>query len=402
MIMHAEAGHSGSNSDVAQFSAFLDDDASRSVIEQVVRDLVIAHATVNKGTIRNAIKALGQKRSPKTLIVDLSKCELPLSDINELADVCEPGVTVIAVGDRNDVGLFRELLNSGVSDYLVKPLTPALVQRALLATADADTRSRQTTRLGRLVTTIGARGGVGATMLATSMAWTIANRRSRRVALLDLDLQFGSVALSLDLEPTHGLRETLENAGRVDALYIERSMVQHSESLYVLSSEEELAEEMPRDPQALGALAGELRSKFHYLVADIPKGFINEAHAIIKEATHTVIVTDFSLVGMRDTLRLAQNIANHNAASQIIVVANRVGEYRQGEIARHEFEKAIGRPINLAIPFQPKSVHSAMNMGSPAAGSSKAVEAALDNLIDMISGNLGSSKPGLLQRLWQG
>ena len=82
MIMHAEAGHSGSSSDVAQFSAFLDDDASRSVIEQVVRDLVIAHASVNKGSIRNAIKALGQKRSPKTLIVDLSKCELPLSDIN--------------------------------------------------------------------------------------------------------------------------------------------------------------------------------------------------------------------------------------------------------------------------------------------------------------------------------
>jgi len=402
MIMHAEAPHAGTTGDVSQFSAFLDDDVSRAVVEQVVRDLVIAHATVSKGTIRSAIKALGQKRSPKTLIVDLSKSELPLSDINELADVCEPGVTVIAVGDRNDVGLFRELLNSGVSDYLVKPLTPALVQRALLATADADTRSRQTTRLGRLVTTIGARGGVGATMLATSTAWTIANKRRRRVALLDLDLQFGSVALSLDLEPTHGLRETLENAGRVDALYIERSMVQHSESLYVLSSEEELAEAMPRDPQALGALAGELRSKFHYLITDIPKAFINEAHAIIKESTHTVVVTDFSLVGMRDTLRLIQNIANQNAACQIIVVANRVGEYRQGEIAKREFEKAIGRQVNFTIPFQAKSVHAAMNMGSPAASSSKAIQAAVDNLIDQISGTAGNSKPSILQRLWKG
>jgi pilus assembly protein CpaE len=178
-------------------------------------------------------------------------------------------------------------------------------------------------------------------------------------------------------------------------------MVQYSDSLYVLSSEEELAEEMPRDPQALGALAGELRSKFHYLIADIPKSLINEAHAIIKESTHTVIVTDFSLVGMRDTLRLTQSIANQNAASQIIIVANRVGEYRQGEIARREFEKAIGRQISLAVPFQAKGVHSAMNMGSPAAGANRAIEAALDNLIDLISGTTGSSKPGLLQRLWQ-
>jgi pilus assembly protein CpaE len=292
-------------------------------------------------------------------------------------------------------------LNSGVSDYIVKPLTPALVQRALLATTDADTRSRQTTRLGRLVTTIGARGGVGTTMLATSLAWTIANQRRRRVALLDLDLQFGSVALSLDLEPTHGLRETLENAGRIDGLYIERSMVQHSESLYVLSSEEELAEEMPRDPQALGALAGELRSKFHYLIADVPKSCINEAHAILRESTHTVIVTDFSLVGMRDTLRLIQSTASQNASSQIIIVANRIGEYRQGEIARREFEKAIGRQINITIPFQAKNVHSAMNTGCPAAGSNKVIETALARLIDLMSGSNGSPKRSLLRRIWQ-
>ena len=52
--------------------------------------------------------------------------------MNELAEVCEPGVTVIAIGDRNDVGLFRDLINNGVSDYLVKPITPALLQKSLL------------------------------------------------------------------------------------------------------------------------------------------------------------------------------------------------------------------------------------------------------------------------------
>ncbi len=249
MSTHAETSGAGAKTDNPQLCAFIEDDESRAVVEQVVRDLVIAQASVVKGSIRTAIKALGEKRSPKTVIVDCSKSELPLSDINELAEVCEPGVTVIVIGDRNDVGLFRELLNSGVSDYLVKPLTPALIQRALLASAEADTRSRQTTRSGRLVATMGARGGVGTTMIATSIAWAIANRRRRRVALVDLDLQLGSVALSLDLEPTHGLRDALENASRIDALYLERSMSQHSESLYVLSSEEELVEDLAKDPQ---------------------------------------------------------------------------------------------------------------------------------------------------------
>lgn len=399
MSAHAEAVGASTKSDNPQFCAFIEDDESRAVIEQVVRDLVIAHAAVGKGSIRTAIKALGQKRSPKTLIVDLCKSELPLSDINELADVCEPGVTVIAIGDRNDVGLFRELLNSGVSDYLVKPLTPTLVQRALLASADGDTRSRQTTRLGRLVATMGVRGGVGATMLATSLAWTIANRRRRRVALLDLDLQFGSVALSLDLEPTHGLRDALENAARIDALYLERSMTQHSESLYVLSSEEELVDEMPKDPQALALLVSELRNKFHYVIVDLPRNQSSEAQRVLQEATHLVLVTDLSLVGMRDTLRLVQLVLQGNAACQVTVVANRVGEYRQGEIASSEFEKAVGRKLDLVIPFDPKGVAAAMNVGKPVASQSKSVAEAVDRLVDLLSGVAGAPKPRLLQRL---
>ncbi len=400
MSLHVEAASAAAKSDSPQFCAYVEDDESRAVVEQVVRELVIAHASVVKGSVRTAIKTLGQKRSPKTLIVDLCKSELPLSDINELAEVCEPGVTVIAIGDRNDVGLFRELLNSGVSDYLVKPLTPTLVQRALLASADDDSRSRQTTRLGRLVATVGARGGVGATMLATSMAWTIANRRQRRVALLDLDLQFGSVALSLDLEPTHGLRDVLENANRVDALYLERSMTQHSESLFVLSCEEELVDDMPKDPQALALLVNELRSKFHYLIVDLPRALTNETQHVLLAATHLVLVTDLSLVGMRDTLRLVQLVLQGNTACHVTIVANRMGEYRQGEIAIAEFEKAVGRKIDLLIPFDPKSVTAAMNIGKPVASQSKSVAEAVDRLIDMLSGTAVAQKPGLLHRLW--
>jgi pilus assembly protein CpaE len=197
----------------------VDDDESRVVVEQVVRDLVIAHATVQKGSIRNAIKALGQKRSPKTLIVDLCKSELPLSDVNELAEVCEPGVTVIAIGDRNDVGLFRELLNSGVSDYLVKPITPALVQRALLATADSDTGAARP-RARATVATVGARGASVPTMLAP--AWHGPSQPAAASGgMLDLDLQFGSVRFPRS-RSNPGLREASRKQAASMVCFIER------------------------------------------------------------------------------------------------------------------------------------------------------------------------------------
>ena len=158
-------------------------------------------------------RLLGEQRSPRLLVVDLTGVELPLSALNELAEVCEPGVTVITVGDRNDVGLFRDLVNNGVSDYLVKPITPPLLHKSLLNVLESTSRERQNDRRGRLVAIAGARGGVGATLLATGIAWSIAHRRRRRVALVDLDLQYGTVALALDLEPAPGLSRGARASG---------------------------------------------------------------------------------------------------------------------------------------------------------------------------------------------
>ncbi len=390
---------SGKKPEDAQFSAYIVDDASREVIDQVARELVIPRASIKKGTIRTAIEALGQQRSPKILIVDLSSSELPLSDVNELAEVCEPGVTVIAIGDRNDVGLFRELLNSGISDYLVKPLSTALVQRSLLATVDGEARARQTNRLGRLVATVGTRGGVGTTMLATSLAWTIANDRRRRVALLDLDLQFGSVALALDLEPTHGLREALENAERIDSLYIDRTMARYSDTLFVLSAEEEIGDSVDIDPRALELLVLELRNKYHYLIADLPEPSSPMAQGIVQNATHLVLVTDLSLAGMRDTLRISQAALQANASCQLTVVVNRAGEHRAGEIAVAEFEKAIARPIDVIVPFDAKTVAAAMNVGRPVSRDRGRVATAIGRVADRLTGTASKGHGGLLNRM---
>jgi pilus assembly protein CpaE len=199
-----------------QFRAFVQDEPSRKVVDQAAGDLMIPNAAVQRGGIADAVRELGARRSPRILVVDITGVDLPLSAVNELAEVCEPGVTVIAIGDQNDVGLFRDLINHGVSDYLVKPLTPGLVQKSLLAVIDSASQGRSSQRLGRLIAVTGTRGGVGATLVATSLAWSIAHRRRRRCALLDLDLQFGTAALALDLEPSNGLREALEHPSRID------------------------------------------------------------------------------------------------------------------------------------------------------------------------------------------
>src|SRR5918911_1608589 len=111
--------------------AFVADAKTDAVVrEYLSHSPDIAHS-VTRGGIAKAIQQLTTDRSPLTLIVDLTGADLPLARIHELADVCEPRVTVIALGDHNDVELYRDLMHAGVSDYLVKPITNQRLARAL-------------------------------------------------------------------------------------------------------------------------------------------------------------------------------------------------------------------------------------------------------------------------------
>ena len=385
-----------------QFLAFVADEETYAVVDQVIGELMLPHASIRQGTVADAVKHLSEQRSPKLLVVDLSNSELPLSDINSLADVCEPGVTVLALGARNDCGLFRDLLQHGVADYLVKPITPPLLQKAILAASDQSGVVKNSQKLGRLVAISGTRGGVGCTTLATSIAWLIAHERRRRVVLVDLDLQFGTVALSLDLEPSHGLREALENPSRIDGLFMDRVLVQHSERLFVLSAEESPDETLLLDYGAVELLMTELRNKFHYVIVDLPRSPNPSTQQIVQTATDLLLVTDLSLAGMRDTMRITGTLPTINASCNAMLIVNRAGEHKQGEMPRAEFEKGVGRKLDLVLPFDARTVAAATNFGQPVAASKGAVANGLRAVTDRLCGAppaSGGAGAGIWQKL---
>jgi pilus assembly protein CpaE len=275
------------------------------------------------------------------------------------------------------------------------------VQRAILASGEQTANARHATKLGKLIAVTGARGGVGATTVATNCAWLMANERKRRVALIDLDLQFGTVALALDLEPSHGLREALENPNRIDSLFMDRVMVQHSDKLFVLSAEEAPDEGLLLDYAALELLITELRTKFHFVVVDLPRTPSTCSHYVLQTATELVLVTDLSLAGMRDTMRLAGLMPGTNASCHLSVVANRVGEHKQGEMPRAEFEKGIGRKVEFLLPFDPRTVAAATNFGQPVAAGKGPVAMGLRDIAERIGGPAAGTAAVGRSRMWK-
>jgi pilus assembly protein CpaE len=174
--------------------AFVTDEETETAITNSAATLRIAPFRVMRGGVAKAIQHLDAERSPGILVVDLSGEDFPVSKVLDLANVCEPTVTLIVVGDSNDVALYRDLVQAGVTEYLFKPVTPQLLTKAIIHRPERFKALSH--KSGKLVACVGARGGVGTTAIATGLAWHLAIRDNRRVALADLDLQHGNCALA--------------------------------------------------------------------------------------------------------------------------------------------------------------------------------------------------------------
>lgn len=393
------------------FAAFVCDDATAEAIRPVVAEVGWPAEKVNRGGLRNAVQALSVSSSPHVLFVDLSESSDPLNDINALAEVCEPGTIVIATGLINDVRLYRDLLASGLQDYLLKPLSADAVRDALLAAqavlagpkaqgaADAD-KPRQA------VAVIGARGGVGASTLATSIAWSLSERQQRSTALLDLDVHFGTAALAFDLEPGRGLTDALENPSRIDGLFIERAMVRATERLAVLSAEAPITAPLAIDGAALFHLQDEMKNAFDSVVVDLPRSLAVQHPHLVSEVQNVVVVTEQSLAATRDTIRLLGWLKSQAPSVAVTVVANKVMAAPAPEVSRKDFEASIERKIDVVIPLDAKLAVAAARQGKCLAAVAKGskLSAPFDQLtallasgLDADSGEAGS-RPSLIDK----
>lgn len=98
--------------------AFVLDAESEASLSACLAQLPVPSPMIRRGGLAGAMRYLGAERSPESIIVDISGAEMPASQIHDLAELCEPGVVVIAIGDRNDVALYRDLVRAGVSEYI--------------------------------------------------------------------------------------------------------------------------------------------------------------------------------------------------------------------------------------------------------------------------------------------
>ncbi len=362
------------------FAAFACDDDMAAMLSSVAVEFGWLPEKVQLGGLRNAVQTLSVAPSPCILFVDLSGSGNPLGDIQALAEVCEPGTLVIAAGEINDVRLYRELLVSGIQDYLLKPFTPDQLRdvfsQAQFALAGTRSSEGGKAREHLMAAVIGVRGGVGASTIASSLAWLVADKAGQSTALLDLDIYFGTGALSLDLEPGRGLVDAIENPARIDGLFIERAMMRASETLSVLSAEAPINQPVGGDGTGLLQLRDEMRGAFDTTILDLPRSLMIEQPDLVRDARVVVLVVEFTLAAARDTIRILSWLKATAPDARVLLVANKAPAASVQEISRKDFENSIERPIDVVVPFDAKATVQAAKLGQPLARSASTAKIA--------------------------
>lgn len=375
------------------FMAFVTDAESERVIRRALPELAAGDEAVRLGDIAKAIAYLRGHRSPDLLIVDLSGEERPLSMMRQLSEVCEPGVQVVAVGEVDKVGLYRDLLQSGIADYIVKPLTVGLVTQAVEIATHGDERAPAAQKLGKVVTVMGMRGGVGATTICVDLALALANGMGRRVALVDLDLQTGDCSLMLNLKESSALREALEDSTRIDQLFLDRVMVPHGEHLFVLSSAEPLGDELRLPAEGVDKLISALQAEFHYVLVDVPRTPSAATRRALDMAALRILVADETLRSAREIVRMSEVLGEGGGVDRNRLVINRAGERRPGYIPQSEFLAAVEMEAALTVPLDSAP---RFGRGRRAAAGRDAIAQAVARLAAEISGWPVAAKKGWL------
>lgn len=339
--------------------AIIHDQATLDRVQGVIRELQLDDELSFEPTLDAALRRIHDGTSPRVLVIDLSESPAPISELSAARAVGGPDLKILALGTVNDVGLYRDMIAAGATDYVVKP--PG---REPLTAMFEKNIGGPTGGLGQVLVFLGSRGGVGATTAAVSCGWVFAEDRKERTALLDLDLHFGTVALKLDSDPGNGLCEALEQPSRVDSLFIERAMIKVSENLRILAAEAAVGELQVVDTGAIDVLLYELRRKFAWVLVDLPR-FVTPIHRVVlSAASRVILLCERTLAGLRDTIRLQTLLREQAPQTQLFLIDSGAHGDR-ATVGKGEFEKAIGKSFDAVLSYDPKAAGAAANAGQP-------------------------------------
>lgn len=339
-------------------------DSMRMVLENFHSDLKIQ--------VGNLAQFAPSLRAAKTdvLIVDVSLDMLDEVELlSQVISARGASTAVIATAANADLAGIRSLMRIGVADFLPQPISNADLLAAIdSASTNLKSGSRHGGANGTVISFIRSCGGAGGTTLAvqTALEFNGRTKDTTKVALIDFDLQFGTVGLSLDVADKGGLPLILETPSRLDKSLLHASMVNHQSGVSILTAPGSIMPLTALTPDTVNRILTLARSEFDYIICDMPHVWTNWTASALRVTDQIVLVTELSVPALQRTRRQLDLISEQGLGEiPISVLANKAEGGWGFRKRQTQAEDALGRKIDFIIHSDAKTSAEARDRGVP-------------------------------------
>jgi len=326
------------------------------------------------GTGSDALR-LAEELQPNIVLLDINMPEMDGLRATELLALRAPESAVIIMSVQGEPGYLRRAMMAGAREYLVKPfsgheLTSAIVnvyqkeevKREARGVLPATQTIVEKTHSGQIISFFSTKGGVGKTTLATNLAVQLAHTGKWRVLLLDLNMQFGDVAVFLNMLPKKTIAD-LTQAGSLQYADIQSYLLTHSSGLEVLvaPSRPEYAEYVTAEH--VSKILAEVKSQFDFIICDNVSRFDDISLASFDAAEQIWLIVTQDIPTLKNTKLSLEVLEGLHYTEKVHLLLNRSG--KEIGIQFPDIEKSLNFPITFEIPSDGKALVTAVNKGMP-------------------------------------
>jgi pilus assembly protein CpaE len=343
--------------------AFCEHSQTAELVEAAVHDRRMSKValTTHNGGLEGAIETYKANPTPNLIIVETT---LPTEEIpgalERLAEVCDAATRLIVLGHVNDVVLYRELIRSGVSEYIVLPTSSQAIVSVITELFAAEGAAP----IGRTIGFIAAKGGSGASTVAHNVAWAISQSLRQDVLILDMDFAFGTAGLNFNQDPPHGIADAIGASQKMDQTLLDRLSSKAANHVSLLTAPVMLDRTFDFEEREFEQIIELSQKSTPVVILDIPHVWSSWVRQTIATIDEVIIVAEPDLANLRNAKNLSDTIkALRPTESEPLLVLNKVGVPRRPEIPATEFATSVECKLLGQVAFDAQTFGTAANNG---------------------------------------
>ncbi|MYM75072.1 AAA family ATPase [Duganella sp. FT134W] len=329
---------------------------------------------------------LSDDQLPDVLIIDRPSAADGDLEHLERFSAQHPRIACVALSSERDAEFLMQAMRAGVREVLPSPATSATLYPAMERIGEKLERRAEVN--GKVLAFISCKGGSGATFLATNLGYALAASGKQRVALIDMNLQFGDASLFVsDHKPLATLSDVAQQIHRLDPSFLASSMLSVTPNYGVLAAPSDPAHANDVKPDHIDAILKLARRQYDFVLLDVGRSLDAVSIRALDHADHIYPILQTTLPYIRDSKRLLNVFRSlEYGKEKIHMIVNR--HDKGGEIRLKDLEGAFDTEVSITIPNHYDAAAASVNQGVPVIqlAPTSPLSAALVNLASKLSG----------------